>query len=74
MTTAHELLGHGYMYEKTRDYLKASHTHDWEGEISYDTELNCTVIEFTRIPNNHVLEQLIEEVVKQSLYNYENNK
>ena len=74
MTTAHEGFGHAYVYEKTRDIAKASHTYKSEGSMVWDEEFQMNVFETTKVPTNIPLEKRIKSVVKQAEKNDDKRK
>jgi RHS repeat-associated protein len=73
-TTAHEAYAHGYLFDLTGDYIKASHTYDSKGRVVWDEELKQHVFESTRVPTNKRLESRIKRVEKQAKKNYEKSK
>lgn len=71
--TAHEANGHGFIYEQTRDVLKASHTYSSAYSEEWDSELKAVITVSTRVATNVPLEKQIKAVEKEALQNYETN-
>lgn len=71
-TLAHELYGHAYIYELTRDYIQASHAYKYilfQGE--YDNDYKVYDMEIKRVDTNTRLDVLINIVTNEASYNYE---
>ena len=74
-TTAHEGMGHAYIYELTRDYKKASH--DYQPTVvavEWDEELQQMVPVMGREDKNVLLAPQIKKVVSEAERNYNENK
>lgn len=69
--TAHEGYGHAHMYEITRDVIKSSHTYKNEGSSEWDDELKMRIPVTMKVPTNQPLENLIKNVEKEAIDNYE---
>ena len=73
-TTAHEGMGHAYIYELTRDYKKASHDYQPTVTVEWDEELQQMVPVMGREDKNILLAPQIKKVVSEAERNYNENK
>ena len=73
-TTAHEGMGHAYIYELTRDYKKASHDYQPTATVEWDEELQRMVTIMGREDKNVLLVPQIKKVVSEAERNYNENK